>query len=92
MEAEVQKELETLKGMVLAWKKSYLGLASPEGGDEYLADDLVGEIEMHVYPFVRRLYECNYLSPSEVNEFLDFCYNQAEELRDSLRAAEVEQL
>lgn len=89
MEAEAQKELEILTGMVLAWKRSYLRLASAEGGDEYLADDLLAEIEMHVYPFVRRMHECNYLSQAEVNTFLDFCYNQVADLRDALLATEA---
>lgn len=92
MEAEVRKELETVKGMVLTWKASHLGSAPPEGGGEYLAQDLLEEIEMHVYPYVRRIYECNYLSQAEFEEFLDFCYNQVKDLRDSLREAEAEQL
>ena len=37
MEENVRKELETLKGMVLNWKKDYLGWAPPDGGGEFLA-------------------------------------------------------
>ena len=92
MEENVRKELETLKGMVLAWKKDYLGSAPPDGGGEFLAQEFLEEIETQVYPFVRRLYECDHFSGSEAKEFLDFCYNQVEELRDSLREAEVKQL
>ncbi len=32
MEEEVRKELETLKGMVLNWKKEYLGCGRTVGG------------------------------------------------------------
>jgi hypothetical protein len=92
MEENVQKELETLKGMVLTWKKSYLEWVSPDGGDEFLAQELTQEIETHVYPYVKRLYECKYLSGPEAKEFLDYCYSQVEDLRDALRGAEAGQL
>lgn len=77
---------------MLTWKRSYLRWAPPEGGGEFLAQEFQEEIDTHVYPYVRRLYENDYLSPSEANEFLDFCYSQVEDLRDSLRVAEAEQL
>ncbi len=89
MEENVQREVETLKGMVLAWKRDYLGGAPSEGGGEFLAQEFLEEIDSYVYPFVRRMYECNYLSGPEAKEFLDFCYTQVEELRDALREAEA---
>lgn len=89
MEEDVRRELETLKGMVLRWKKSYLELVSPEGGDEFLAQEFTQEIETHVYPYVKRLFECKYLSGSEAKAFLDFCYDQVEELRRALGEARV---
>lgn len=92
MEENVRKELETLKAMVLTWKKNYLGWAPPDGGGEFLAREFSEEIETHVYPYVRRLYECNHLSASEAKEFLDFCYSEVEDLRDYLRKAEGEEL
>ncbi len=89
MEENLRKELETLKGMVLAWKKDYLGSAPSDGGGEFLVQEFLEEIETQVHPFVRRMYECDYLSGSEAKEFLDFCYNQVEELRDALTEAEA---
>jgi phage/plasmid-associated DNA primase len=89
MEENVRKELETLKGMVLRWKRSYLEWVSSDGGDEFLAQDFLQEIENHVYPYVRRMHECNYLSGPEAKEFLDHCYNEVEDLRNALRAAEA---
>ena len=89
MEENVQREVETLKRMVLAWKESYLGEAPSDGGGEFLAQDFMEEIEDQVYPYVRRMYECKYLSGSEAKELLDFCYTQVEELRDALREAEA---
>ncbi len=91
MEEEVRKELETLRGMVLAWKKSYLGEAPADGGGEFLAGEFLEEIETHVYPYVKRLYECNYLSQSEMREFLDFCYKEVEDLRRALAEAPAQQ-
>ncbi|MCI0484957.1 MAG: hypothetical protein L0Y78_10290 [candidate division NC10 bacterium] len=92
MEENVQREVETLKGMVLRWKRDYLESAPSDGGGEFLAQDFLEEIDSYVYPYVRRIYECNHLSGSEAKEFLDFCYDQVEELRNSLREAEGKEL
>ena len=92
MEENVRKELETLKGMVLTWKKDHLGWAPSEGGGEHLARDFLEEIETHVYPYVKRLFECKYLTGPEAREFLDFCYNQVEDLRNSLGDVGAEEL
>jgi hypothetical protein len=92
MEENVRKELEALKGMLLTWKKDYLGWVPSEGGGEYLVRDFLEEIETHVYPYVKRLYECKYLSGSEAKEFLDFCYHQVEDLRNAAGEAEVKQV
>lgn len=89
MEENVRKELETLKGMVLRWKRSYLEWVSPDGGGEFLVQEFFEEIDTHVYPYVRRLCECNHLSGPDAKEFLDFCYSQVEHLRDALREAEA---
>ncbi len=89
MEENVQKELELLKGMVLSWKKEYLGWAPSEPGGEFLAKEFMEEIETHVYPYVKRLYECEYLSGSEAKAFLDSCYDQVEEVRRALGEARV---
>ena len=88
MEENVGKELETLKGMVLRWKRSYLEWVSADGGGEFLAQEFFEEIDTQVYPYVRRLYECNHLSGPEAKEFLDFCYNEVQELRNALSEAE----
>lgn len=92
MEENVRKELETLKGMVLNWKKDYLGWAPPDGGWEYLPQDLMEEIETHISPYIRRMYECDYLSPSEIREFMESCYMQVEDLRNTLGEMEAKQL
>lgn len=88
MEENVRKELETLKGMVLRWKREYLGWAPADGGGEFLASELLEEIDLCVYPYVKRLYECNYLNGPELREFLDFCDNEVQDLRNALSEAE----
>lgn len=92
MEENVRNELETLKGMVLTWKESYLGWAPPEGGGEFLVKDFYEEIEEYVYPYVKRMFQCDYLSQSEVKEFMEFCYNQVRDLSNSLMEAEAKQI
>lgn len=91
MEEHVRKELEAIKGMVLAWRRDYLRGAPSEGG-EVLAGEFLEEIDTHVYPYVRRLVECNYLTGAEARQVLEFCYHQVAGLRADLGGAEVEQL
>lgn len=92
MEENVRKELETLKGMVLNWKKDYLGWAPPDGGWEYLPRELLEEIETHISPYIRRMYECDYLNPSEIRDFMESCYMQVEDLRKQLGEMEAKRL
>lgn len=92
MDENVRKELEVLRGMVLTWKKSYLGWAPSDGGGEFLAEDFLEDIENHVSPYVRRLFECQHLTGAEAREFLDFCYQEVEALRQALSEAAAEQL
>jgi len=91
MEENVRKELDALRGMVLTWKKDYLGSASADGDCEYLAREFLEEVEMHVYPYVRRLRECEYLTGPEAKEFLDFCYGQVAELNKAIQQPDAEQ-
>jgi hypothetical protein len=85
MEEQVRKELEVLKNMVVAWRESYQVAGSPGGSDEFLVREFAEEIEVHVYPYARRLWECDYLSPAEADEFMNFCSRQVEELRNLLQ-------
>lgn len=91
MDDQVRKELDALRGMVLTWKKDYLGSASSDGDGEYLAREFLEEVETHVYPYVRRLRECDYLTGPEAKEFLDYCYGQAAELGKAIQPADADQ-
>jgi hypothetical protein len=88
MEEKVRKELQAIRGMVLTWKKSYLREAPPEGGGEFLVEDLNEQIGTFVYPYMKRLYETKNISESEMREFLDFCYDEVEGFRNSLKELE----
>ena len=90
MEDNVRKELSTLEQMVLNWKRSYLSMATPEGGDEYLAEEFQHEVTEYLSPHVQRLFECQHLTPGEYDEFLKMCYGHVEDLRQSLKGPEAE--
>jgi hypothetical protein len=90
MEENVKNELDTIKQMVSRWQKSYLGWATPDGGNEFLLEELSEEISRHVSPLVRRLYENKFLSLSEHHEFIESCYSQVNELRDLIKEKEAE--
>ena len=89
MQDSVRKELDTLEQMVFNWKASYLGFATPEGGNDFLLEEFQEEIMTYISPYVRRLYECEYLSPGEAEEFMDHCYDQVEDLRRLMRELET---
>ena len=91
MDDNVRKELETLKGMLHNWKRGFLSWASPEGDNDHVLLEFTEEIQLHLYPYVRRLHETNDLTDSEAREFLDYCYSQVDDLRDQLRKVETKQ-
>jgi hypothetical protein len=84
MEDNVQKELDSLKGMVLRWKENYLSWVPPDGGGEFLVEEFSEELHTHIHHYVRRLYQCNHLDYGEYQEFIDFCHSQIEELRSTV--------
>ena len=89
MEENVIKELDTLKGMLNNWKRGFLSWASPDGDNEYVLLEFQEEIQQQLYPYVNRLLEAQHLSQSEAREFMDYCYNQVEDLRDQLSKVET---
>lgn len=75
MDPRVRAELDTLLAMVTAWKDEKVRYITPEGGDDYLVADLSEEIVRDVYPYVRRMWECEYLTQEEMGEFLNRCHD-----------------
>jgi hypothetical protein len=91
MEENVQKELDTLKGMLNNWKTGYLSWASPDGENEHVLLEFTEEIQLNLYPYVRRLFETNHLTEAEAKEFMNYCYGQVEDLRTQLREVATNQ-
>ena len=90
MKENIQKELDTIRELVLRWKESYLRWVDPEGGNDYLLEDYSEEITRHVSPLVRRFWEGQFLTQTEVHEFLEYCYSQVNDLRDRIKEKEAE--
>jgi hypothetical protein len=89
MEENVRKELEVLRGMLNNWKTSFLGWAEPGDDNEHVLLEFREEIQMNLYPYVRRLYETNHLTSAEATEFMVYCFGQVEVLRDQMRQIET---
>jgi hypothetical protein len=81
MQDNVRKELDALEQMVLNWRASYLGFATPEGNNDFLVEEFQEEISTYMSPYLRRLFQCEYLTVEEAEEFMDQCYDQVEVLR-----------
>jgi hypothetical protein len=89
MEENVRKELEALEAMVLNWKQSYLGEATPDGNNDFLVEEFREEITTYISPYLRRLFQCEHLTAMEASEFLDCCYRQVDDLRRLIQEVEM---
>jgi hypothetical protein len=89
MEENVVEELEALKVMLQNWKTGFLSWASPDGDNEHVILEFTEEIQMNLYPYVRRLFETNHLTMSEAKEFMMYCFSQVEDLRRQLMDTET---
>ena len=80
------EELDTLRGMVLAWREHYFQAAPARGGKEYLflCQDFTQEIEEYICPYINRMVVTEHLEPDQAQEFLDFCFRQVLEFQDYL--------
>ena len=48
--------------MVRNWKSNYLEYATPEGNNDFLLEEFQEEITTYMSPYLRRLYQCEYLT------------------------------
>jgi hypothetical protein len=90
MKENVRKELEALEMMVFNWKRSYLGDATPDGNNDCLVEEFEEEIFTYMYPYLRRLYQCDHITAGKAEEFLNFCHGEVEDLRNLIREVERE--
>jgi len=91
MEQNVCEELNALKGMLDNWKTGFLSWASPDGDNEHVVLEFTEEIQTHIYPYVKRLFETDYLTLAEAKEFMNYCFGQVEDLRVQLSKVETDQ-
>jgi len=89
MEEYVRKELDALEQMVLNWKANYLRFATPEGGNDFLLEEFQEEISTYMSPYLRRLFQCEYITGEQAEAFLNACYNQVDDLRAQIREMET---
>lgn len=88
MEENVRQELNALEEMTLNWKRNYLEHATPEGNNDFLVEEFQEEITSYISPYLRRLFECEYLTEMEAAEFRDSCYRQVDDLRRLIQELE----
>jgi len=88
MEENVREELDALEEMMRNWKTGFLSWASPDGDNTHVLEEFSEEIQLNVYPYVKRLFEANHLSESEAKEFMSNCLSEVEDLRRLLSMAE----
>ncbi|SPF34685.1 conserved hypothetical protein [Syntrophobacter sp. SbD1] len=91
MEKNVSEELDVLRSMLNNWKTGFLTWASPDGDNDHVLLEFTEEIQTHVYPYVKRLFETNYLSEVEAREFMNYCFGQVEDLRVQLSKAQPDE-
>ena len=77
-----------MEEMVLNWKQNYLEYATPDGNNDFLVEEFQEEIATYISPYLRRLFQCEYLTDMEASEFLDSCYGQVDALRQSIQELE----
>jgi hypothetical protein len=89
MEENVRQELKALEAMVLNWKQRYLEYATPDGNNDFLVEEFQEEITTYLSPYLRRLFQCEYLTHEEAEEFRNACYSQVDDLQAQIREVET---
>jgi hypothetical protein len=88
MEENVRKELDDLKMMMFNWKQCHLGDATPDGNNDCLVEEFEEEIFTYMYPYIRRLFQCEHITSEQAQEFLNFCHSEVEDLLNLIREKE----
>jgi hypothetical protein len=88
MDEMVVKELDDIELIVSHWKDDYMKYVTGKN-DEYLFEEFLEELDTHVSPKVRRLYENKYIDYNEMGIFMDRCYKHLMELREAIDEARL---
>jgi len=86
------KELATLKQMAYNWKNRYVKDIIDYKGDnlgnaeswEFLCKEFMAEIEDHMYPYVQRFKDLEFITKEETQEFMSELYEIIDELRKEI--------
>ena len=85
MDKNTEKEMNSLKQMVINWKNSYIRLAEDNGESNlYLLEDFEEDIRTHFPQYMKRLLDCGFLDINEYSEFIKFVDEQTEDLKKAL--------
>ena len=87
MEKRVQEELDSIAMMVENWRDSYIRMITGDGDEGFLVSDLVGEIEEHISPYLRRFRECEYITSEEESAFIERLFENIDRLTHEIEIA-----
>ncbi len=91
MKKNVSEELDVLRSMLNNWKTGFLSWASPDGDNDHVLLEFTEEIQTHIYPYIRRLFDTDNLNEAEAREFMSYCFSQVEDLRVQLSKAQTDE-
>ena len=76
----LKPELKTLMLMVSNWRRGYETWLTP-GDNDYVFEEFVSDIKMHISPYVERLLAIDYITQAEGTEFFLYIMEQVDELK-----------
>ncbi len=88
MEENVREELNALEEMLRNWKAGYMAWAIPDEDNTHVLEEFSEEIQLNIFPYVKRLFEADHLSEIEAKEFMANCLSEVEDLRRLMSKAE----
>jgi hypothetical protein len=84
-----RKELETIKVMVVRWRKFYAKFNDYTGGYDFLAEEFRDQISEQVTPYIARLFETGHITEWQRDGFYGWCADQEQLLRQELQPMPV---
>lgn len=80
MQQEMLDGLRDVKKIVTNWTDSYIAMVDGPGC-EALVEDLIDEIGMYVYPFMRRVYGTEAAPDDDIAEVFKHCMSEVRRLQ-----------
>ena len=85
MDPLVVKEFESLKQMMLNWRKGFLTWVESGTDNDYILREFFDDITNHLFPYVTSLLNAKHLTQKEATELMDYCYGEVEALRQDIK-------